>query len=126
MIAVGDRRDGWVGLSSRPERLEASPGWRAQNPSTRAKWRSSPSARWSLLQNCLTVPTLLEMRFNAKLRTFSTQSLVKAGLLLCGKRNLSHTAATTAQTIDKSGAERIKWGGFSPRCVLGGIPHGVQ
>src|SRR3979490_2554864 len=25
-----DRRDGWVGLSSCPERLAASPGWKAQ------------------------------------------------------------------------------------------------
>ena len=30
MIAVWDRRDGWVGLSSDPKRLEASPGWKAQ------------------------------------------------------------------------------------------------
>jgi hypothetical protein len=30
MIAVGDRKDGWAGLSSWPKRLEASPGWKAQ------------------------------------------------------------------------------------------------
>src|SRR5438552_15244376 len=28
---VADRRDAWVGLSSRPERLQASLGWKRQN-----------------------------------------------------------------------------------------------
>ena len=31
MIAVGDRRDGWVGLSSWPQRLEASPRLESAN-----------------------------------------------------------------------------------------------
>jgi len=44
MIAVGDRRDGWVGLSSWPWRLEASLRLETRKPTTRAKWRSSTSA----------------------------------------------------------------------------------
>ena len=32
-----------------------------RNPSTRAKWRSSPSACKGVLDKCLTPPTLLEM-----------------------------------------------------------------
>ena len=34
--------------------------------STRAKWRSSTSACWGVLENCLTPPTLSETRFNVK------------------------------------------------------------
>jgi len=44
MIEVVDRRDAWVGLSAWPETwLRASLGW-IGTFSTRAKWRSSPSA----------------------------------------------------------------------------------
>jgi len=31
MIAVGDRRDGWVGPKSWPSRFTASPGWKSAN-----------------------------------------------------------------------------------------------
>jgi len=31
MIAIADRRDGWVGPSSCPERFRASPGWKRTN-----------------------------------------------------------------------------------------------
>ena len=54
-----DRRDGWVGLS-RPKRLRASL-WVGLAISTRAEWRSFPSARRSVFQKSLTPPTLLEM-----------------------------------------------------------------
>src|SRR5437867_9716632 len=55
-----DRRDGWVGLSPDRNDCERAFGldWQI---STRAKWRSFPSARRSVLQKSLTPPTLLEM-----------------------------------------------------------------
>src|SRR5579863_5996692 len=58
MIAVGDRRDGRVGLSSW-RRSELKVGER--KPTTRAKWRSSTSAYRSVRENCLRPPTLLEI-----------------------------------------------------------------
>ena len=55
-----DRRDGWVGLRSWPERLAASPrlAWQI---STGAKWRSSRSTGCSGIESPLTPPTLLEL-----------------------------------------------------------------
>src|SRR5580700_2205207 len=53
-----DRRDGWVGLSSWPQRLEASPGWKAQTTS-RAKWRSSTSPCSHVRTYCLTVADIV-------------------------------------------------------------------
>jgi hypothetical protein len=58
-----DRRDAWVGLSSRPENdYERAFGWYGSS-STRAKWHALPSARTSTLEKCLTPPTLSERRF---------------------------------------------------------------
>ena len=64
MIAVRDRRDAWVGPSSGPETITSEPvvGRARQRFSTRAKWRSSTSACRSVLENCLTPPTLSERR----------------------------------------------------------------
>src|SRR5690349_10157400 len=51
---LGGKR--WEAGSDRvsgPEWITSEP-WLARHFSSRAKWRSSPSARWSVLQNCLT------------------------------------------------------------------------
>ena len=63
MIAVLDRRDGWVGPSflTRMD-YEASLGWNSTS-SARPKWRSSLSARGSVLKKSLTPPTLSEKGF---------------------------------------------------------------
>ena len=58
-----DRRDGWVGLSSWPQRLQASLRLVEMFLSTRAKRHFSWSAGSRVLQNSLTPPTLLERRF---------------------------------------------------------------
>src|SRR5689334_18383730 len=42
--------------------IPSEPRLEKRKPSTRAKWRSSPSARIRVLKECLTPPTLLEMR----------------------------------------------------------------
>jgi len=44
---------------------ERAYGWKGK-PSTRAKWRSGSSARRSVVENSLTLPTLSERRFNVK------------------------------------------------------------
>ena len=61
MIAFGDRRDGWVGTEFLTLTIKNEPRLETRKPSTRAKWRSSSSACCSALENCLTLPTLLEM-----------------------------------------------------------------
>jgi len=61
MIPVGDRRDGWVGLSSCPQTISSEPKVGQRKPPTRAKWRSSTSACSGVLGKCLTPPTLLDM-----------------------------------------------------------------
>jgi len=43
--------------------ITSEPGLEKAKPSTRAKWRSSPSARWGVREKCLTPPTLSERRF---------------------------------------------------------------
>src|SRR4029077_11846617 len=54
MIEVVDRRDAWVGLSSRPKTITSGPLVGMAEPSTRAKWRALRSARSSTLKKCLT------------------------------------------------------------------------
>jgi len=60
MIAVRDRRDG-SDRESWPETITSEP-WLERHFSSRAKWRSSLSACCSVLENCLTPPTLSETR----------------------------------------------------------------
>jgi hypothetical protein len=62
LIAVSDRRDGWVGLSSCPERFKASPGWKSAKPIYETKWRSSMSACRSVLENMLDTPDIVRNR----------------------------------------------------------------
>src|SRR5256885_8045905 len=52
--------------------LRASLGWKRQQLSTRAKWRSSSSARSSALENYLTEPRLSERRFIANRQSVLT------------------------------------------------------
>src|SRR5579871_989306 len=68
MIAVADRRDACVGLSPDLKRLRSEPTVGKAEPSTRAKWRSSTSARRSVLRKNLTPPTLSERRCYANYR----------------------------------------------------------
>jgi len=61
-LKAANRRDGWVGPSSAPYRLQREP-WKMALAffSTRAKWRSSLSAGGSVCGTHLTEPALLEM-----------------------------------------------------------------
>jgi len=70
MIAVRDRRDAWVGPSPdlNIDYQRALVGRAKATASTRAKWRSSPSACCRVLENHLTPPTLSERRFINNLR----------------------------------------------------------
>jgi len=48
--------------------IRSEPRVGKRKASTRAKWRSSPSARSRVLEKCLTPPTLLEMAIFRQLR----------------------------------------------------------
>jgi hypothetical protein len=64
--------------------LRASRGCKCK-PSTRAKRRSSPSARCSVCENCLTPPTLSERRYYDQLSTplsFGVAKIHSGSLLL--------------------------------------------
>jgi hypothetical protein len=51
--------------------IRSEPGLEQRKPTNRAKWRSSPSAYRSVLENVLTPPTLLEMAIFRQLRRVS-------------------------------------------------------
>src|ERR1035438_8593253 len=66
---------------------ERACGWYGH--STRAKWRSSPSARISMLKSCLTPPTLSERRFCDKFAKGDSQpKRFPPKMALCSRRHL--------------------------------------
>src|SRR5579864_4497944 len=101
MIAVADRRDAWVGLSPDLKRLRSELTVGKAEPSTRAKWRSSTSARRSVLRKNLTPPTLSETRCYISLTTCSFSELLDAeeGKGVRQSRFLKTTIATTVTAI---------------------------
>src|SRR6266550_4646283 len=68
---VADRRDAWVGLSSRPERLQASLGWKRQNHQRERNGALLRVLAEVVREKCLTPPTLSERRFYVNNRIVS-------------------------------------------------------
>src|SRR5437879_3862457 len=68
MIAVADRRDQWVGPSSRPERLRASLRLEKANPQRERNGALHGVHAAVRFKKHLTPPTLSETRFFANLR----------------------------------------------------------
>src|SRR5262249_37828672 len=85
MIAVRDRRDGWVGLSFLTLTIRSEPRLESAKPSTRAKWRSSTSAYGSVLKIVLDTADIvrdgdispMKMTWHSSLLTVTTKCVLE-------------------------------------------------